>query len=202
MLILSKIKFQLEQNQKNINAAESALFLLIRTHKPSKLYAADEDKKSEDYLNLEQEEIIQNIFWFDELCNQIENYDENDIGIEYLRPNMYFFPKFAKYLRSILYTLPLWGAIMVDIFKSPNINVSSANQESSFRYLKNNLFKFIKRQRADTFLVSHINDLIGSTNVATANLNTYRLAQMKTNKNDPETIKGIYIHLNMNILYN
>lgn len=181
VLVLCKCKYELVELQPHLTKAKSTLFQLIQTHKPAKLYTEENEENQDEKdvkVFMEHETIEENYtFLYDEIKNKILNITSDNVEQELDDiPNMYYFPKFEAFFRKIIYSLPLWGAAMVDTFKSPNLNVSSANIESSFRYIKNNLFRFNKKQRADTFVLSHVNDLIGSTKIATANLNNHRLA--------------------------
>lgn len=82
----------------------------------------------------------------------------------------------------MIYKLPLWGAIMRNYFVSPNLNVSSSNVESEFKYIKKLLFKNEKKMRIDKFVFFHIDDIIGRTNLAIADLNSYKIKTRKTGK--------------------
>lgn len=194
ILTLCKWKFRDEKNVNRLQEAKDILFDLIKTHTPGKLFKNDDDDNEEETeggVAVDFEEVTKensqekkSMFWFDDLNMEIEDDDlEKDDNNKEL--NMYYFLKFIPYLKSIIYTLPLWGAVMVDCFKSPIQNLSSANQESAFSYIKNNLFKFIGKQRADAFIIAHINDLIGALKIAVANLNTYKL---KTNYEKYKTL--------------
>lgn len=193
ILILSICKYQEEENQDMLDEAKSVLFKLIQTHKSSKLYKNEEDDDDQNDDDNDDENRLNDgknhFFWYDEIHKRIENNTRSEDDENYKELNMYCFPKFAAYFRTIVYALPLWGGAMVNLFKSPNLNVSSANQESAFRYIKNNLFKFVGKQRADAFTLSHIN-LIGSTKIAVANLNNYNLTTKNKFKTNPPSDQG------------
>lgn len=206
ILVLCMCKYEFEENQQRLTTAKTTLFQLIQTHKPAKLYTyeeneeIEENEKNQDENDGKDHETIQEnyTFWYDEMKKKILIFT-SDEDQELDIPNMYYFPNFEPFFRKIIYSLPLWGAAMVLTFNSPNLNVSSANVESSFRYIKNNLFRLNKKQRADTFVLSHINDLIGSTKIATANLNNHRLALEHTSSNtkpaDRQTLNGKNIEI-------
>lgn len=70
--------------------------------------------------------------------------------------------------------MPTWSAIMRLSFSSPNINVSSSNCESEFKYIKRYLFKSSKNLRVDKFLFANIKDIVGRMNLACADLNRHK----------------------------
>lgn len=184
ILVLCKTEFEDEETTSLIKESKSTLFGLIQHHKSAKLYKSENEEDELDTDIDDSSVYATDGFWFDDINKRIDKAHLKHCNDSFNEPNMLFFPNLVGHLRSITFTLPLWGAAMVDIFNSPNINVSSANQESGFRCIKNNLFKFVGKQRADQFLQSHINDLIGNTRLAIADLNNYKLAKnVKTTSN-------------------
>lgn len=161
---------------------------LIQYHNVENMYtknAIPDDSEETDVFNVltdEHDEIASKnsvkkvINWYEEIKGvvlqiTVTNRNNDD------KANFYFFPSFVPFLDKMIYKMPTWSAIMKDIFQSPNVNVSSSNCESEFKYIKRYLFKNTKKMRVDKFLFGHINDIIGRLLLAMADLNSYESIQ-------------------------
>lgn len=82
------------------------------------------------------------------------------------KDNFFYFPKFFPFFENLIYSIPTWGAIMKNIFNSPNLNISSIDTSSSnsipeFKYITKNTFDGIEPTRVDDFVRMHVKDIIG-----------------------------------------
>jgi hypothetical protein len=90
------------------------------------------------------------------------------------RVNSYFLPEFAKSLRKVCMSAPLWSALLQNSFSSKqnatiNVTASSAGVESYFRDLKTLLFTPSELPlRVDEFVLRHISHLCGCIKIASA----------------------------------
>lgn len=88
--------------------------------------------------------------------------------------NVYYFNEFIPFFDKLIYKMSTWSAVMKETFNSPNINVSSSNCESEFKYIKRFLFRNVKRMRVDKFMFQHIKDIVGRMLFALADLNSFK----------------------------
>lgn len=71
----------------------------------------------------------------------------------------------VKALMNICLEFPLWSAVMVDHFSSPNLRASSARVEGYFSTLKSSIVKKNARMRVDKFLVTHLRAIRGDIKI-------------------------------------
>lgn len=95
-----------------------------------------------------------------ELKKWINNINDNVIleaAVEGNKLNPNYCKDLVKPLISICKEFPLWSAVMVKIFRSPNIVGSSARIEGYFAELKSTIIDKSKpRMRVDKFIVTHL----------------------------------------------
>lgn len=157
------------------------LTILIGCHRVENMYDykndEDEEGEEESYVeNLDEirkktENPIKIMNWYINLKLAVGNFKPKNVKST---KNEFYYPVFESFLQSLLYKMPTWSAIMRKSFNSPNINVSSSNCESEFKYIKRFLFKNVKHMRVDKFLFTHMNDIIGRMVLAIAYLNNYK----------------------------
>lgn len=71
----------------------------------------------------------------------------------------------VKSLKNICFEFPLWSAVMVDHFSSPNLKASSARVEGYFSTLKSSIIKKNTRMREDKYLVTHLRAIRGDIKI-------------------------------------
>lgn len=71
----------------------------------------------------------------------------------------------VKSLMNICLEFPLWSAVMVDSFSSPNVRASSARVKGYFSTLKSSIVKKNARMRVDKFLVTHLRAIRGDIKI-------------------------------------
>lgn len=97
-------------------------------------------------------------------------------------------PDLIKPLLRICSEFPLWSAVMVPHFKSPNLTATSARVEGYFSTLKSSILtKKMSRMRVDKFLVTHIKSIRGDLKIAASHNNNETLSS-KVNINADEWI--------------
>lgn len=184
ILILALCPFESEVTENSRRNLKS----LIETHHIEDLYIKNSGTTiecDENVIGLEHAELdditISTKHPEKKIINWWEQIKENVLKISitnknvYDKDNEYFFPSIIPFLDKMIYKIPTWSAVMKNLFKSPNANVSSSNCESQFKYIKRYLFKNSKNMRVDKFLFGHINDLVGCILLATADLNNFKI---------------------------
>lgn len=83
------------------------------------------------------------------------------------RLNAYYCIDIINPLIRLCKEFPLWSAVMVDAFKSPNIVASSAIVEGYFHELKSSVIsKKMPRMRIDKFVVTNLRSIRGTVKLA------------------------------------
>ncbi|CAI6363930.1 unnamed protein product [Macrosiphum euphorbiae] len=90
---------------------------------------------------------------------------------------------------------PLWSAVMVPHFKSPNLTATSARVEGYFSTLKSSILtKKMSRMCVDKFLVTHIKSIRGDLKIAVSHNNKDSQSN-QININVDESITSTEIHI-------
>lgn len=162
LLIMAYCEFETHETE----TSRKRLNLSIETHNIKNIYSDSESNDDENSID-ESHEILntankKQMNWFEEIKNTVLNLNlKKEKNRKDEKDNFYYFPKFLPYLEGLIYKVPTWGAVMKTFFNSANLNVSSSNCESEFKYVKRYLFKNVKKIRIDKFLLKHIQDIIG-----------------------------------------
>lgn len=190
LLILSMSPFESQITQNSIKRLKT----LIETHKIEHLFVKNSKTPNDEFeetvsnvLTVEHEnssEIKSSKYpekkimnWFEEIKGFAlhETINKQNVNTD----NVYYFPSFVAFFEKLIYKMPTWSAVMKNILHSPNVNVSSSNCESEFKFIKRYLFKNTKKMRVDKFMFGHINDIIGRLLLATSDLNRFKLLLKK-----------------------
>jgi len=100
----------------------------------------------------------------------------------------------VKSLMKICLEFPLWSAVMVDSFSSPNLRASSARVEGYFSTL-NSIIKKNARMRVDKFLVTHLRAIRGDIKITGSLVDdTFKnktiVAHFKMSDNNNKSVKN------------
>lgn len=88
------------------------------------------------------------------------------------RINALYCPELVTSLLRICNEFPLWSAVMVSYFNSPNQTATSARVEGYFSTLKSSILaKKVPKMRVDKFLVTHIRSIRGDIKLVACNKN-------------------------------
>jgi len=83
--------------------------------------------------------------------------------------NGLFCAELVKPFMNICLEFPLWSAVMVEHFSSPNQRASSAREEGYFSTLKASIITKNTRLRVDKFLVIHLRAISGDIKISESN---------------------------------
>lgn len=102
--------------------------------------------------------------------------------------NVYFCPSIEKVLIYQFVRLPLWGNIMMNMFKSKRSTATSSSCEAEFKNIKTVLN--LKTRRPDKFVSKHLDSISGMLKLRTAEqryaMENHELDQLEKSENETE----------------
>lgn len=154
-----------------------------------------EDADSDNVANDDSIPTIQN--WISDIKNKA--IEESSVKGD--RLNALHCPNLVKPLLRICYEFPLWSAVMVPHFGSPNQTATSARVEGYFSTLKSSILsKKVSRMRVDKFLVTHLNSIRGDLKLIGSN-NFQEVNEKNQNfESDLEFFDDLYLNNDKNIV--
>lgn len=117
----------------------------VRTHNVASIVRCNLEENEIEYNNSDEDVECSRIQWYDDVLNEIlVKVKDIDASPSNLSSNTclnnYCCPSINNYVRELMQRLPLWSCVMKDFFKSELTTGVSADTESRFSLIKNNVF--------------------------------------------------------------
>lgn len=114
--------------------------------------------------------------WFQDIKSYVLKFESPTDHLD--KDNYFHFPNFFPFFKHLIYTIPLWGAVMNNI-----IDETSLKLAPEFKCIESNFLHNEKPIKVDQFVFQHIKEITGKMIIVVSDINA-----------SYKSTKGIYIY--------